>query len=157
MNKRERDVSVCRLGVIGMIWSVYWWYFSYERPAIHPTITEAERIYIEESIGESCSISNKVSSLLRVVSFAQRMENLFYLDVDQTALAFVLHVETGLGDHRGELLSFLVILSADQFASRILSRSFGLQRWQSNRFSFSLSHLEVQISRRIRFSLHCLI
>ncbi|CAF1005875.1 unnamed protein product [Rotaria sordida] len=46
-------------GVVGIIWSVYWWYFSYERPAIHPKITEDERVYIEESIGEASSISNK--------------------------------------------------------------------------------------------------
>ncbi|CAF4342709.1 unnamed protein product [Rotaria socialis] len=46
-------------GLIGMIWSVYWWHFSYERPAIHPKISEAERIYIEESIGEASSIANK--------------------------------------------------------------------------------------------------
>jgi len=46
-------------GVVGIIWSIYWWYYSYERPAIHPKITEEERIYIEESIGEACSISNK--------------------------------------------------------------------------------------------------
>jgi hypothetical protein len=50
-------------GVIGIIWSIYWWYYSYERPAIHPKISESERIYIEESIGESCSISNKVNLL----------------------------------------------------------------------------------------------
>ncbi|CAF1105528.1 unnamed protein product [Rotaria sp. Silwood1] len=46
-------------GLVGIIWSIYWWYFSYERPAIHPKITEAERVYIEESIGESSSIANK--------------------------------------------------------------------------------------------------
>jgi hypothetical protein len=48
-------------GIIGLIWSVYWWYFSYERPAIHPKISESERIYIEESIGEASSIANKVN------------------------------------------------------------------------------------------------
>ncbi|CAF3692061.1 unnamed protein product [Rotaria sp. Silwood1] len=46
-------------GIIGIIWSIYWWHFSYERPAIHPKISESERIYIEESIGESSSIANK--------------------------------------------------------------------------------------------------
>lgn len=46
--------------MIGIIWSIYWWHFSYERPAIHPKISESERIYIEESIGESSSIANKV-------------------------------------------------------------------------------------------------
>lgn len=48
------------LGIVGLIWSVHWWHFSYERPAIHPKISEEERVYIEESIGEACSISNKV-------------------------------------------------------------------------------------------------
>ncbi|CAF3395944.1 unnamed protein product [Rotaria socialis] len=46
-------------GIIGIIWSVYWWHSSYERPAIHPKISESERIYIEESIGEASSIANK--------------------------------------------------------------------------------------------------
>jgi ACS family sodium-dependent inorganic phosphate cotransporter-like MFS transporter 6/7/8 len=55
-------------GIIGMIWSVYWWHFSYERPAIHPKISEAERIYIEESIGEACSISNKVKHFNELIS-----------------------------------------------------------------------------------------
>ncbi|CAF0897843.1 unnamed protein product [Adineta steineri] len=46
-------------GVIGIIWSIGWWYISYERPAIHPKISEEERIYIEESIGEASSVANK--------------------------------------------------------------------------------------------------
>ncbi|CAF1617607.1 unnamed protein product, partial [Adineta ricciae] len=46
-------------GLVGIIWSVYWWHSSYERPAIHPKISEEERIYIEESIGEASSIANK--------------------------------------------------------------------------------------------------
>jgi hypothetical protein len=40
---------------------------SYERPAIHPKISESERIYIEESIGEASSISNKVSNILFMI------------------------------------------------------------------------------------------
>ncbi|CAF1638024.1 unnamed protein product, partial [Adineta ricciae] len=46
-------------GLVGIIWSVYWWHSSYERPAIHPKISEEERVYIEESIGEASSIANK--------------------------------------------------------------------------------------------------
>jgi hypothetical protein len=34
--------------------------FSYERPATCPSIDESERIYIEESIGESSSLATKV-------------------------------------------------------------------------------------------------
>ena len=63
--RRSFDLlCVTRQGVIGIIWSIYWWHFSYERPATHPKISEEERIYIEESIGESCSISNKVRMFL---------------------------------------------------------------------------------------------
>lgn len=47
-------------GVVGMIWFVFWWFFSYERPAICPSISEEERIYIEESIGESSSLATKL-------------------------------------------------------------------------------------------------
>ena len=47
-------------GVVGVIWFVFWWMFSYERPAICPSITEQERIYIEESIGESSSLATKM-------------------------------------------------------------------------------------------------
>jgi ACS family sodium-dependent inorganic phosphate cotransporter-like MFS transporter 6/7/8 len=49
-------------GVVGMIWLVFWWLFSYERPANCPTISEEERIYIEESIGESSSLATKVGA-----------------------------------------------------------------------------------------------
>lgn len=48
-----------------MVWFVIWWFFSYERPATCPSITEAERIYIEESIGESSSLATKVIKVLR--------------------------------------------------------------------------------------------
>ena len=66
-------LCVTRQGVIGIIWSIYWWHFSYERPATHPKISEEERIYIEESIGEACSISNKVRlSLCRDHGFSPR-------------------------------------------------------------------------------------
>ncbi|KAF8564380.1 hypothetical protein P879_06671 [Paragonimus westermani] len=40
-------------GVIGMLWFVWWWRVTYERPSIHPTISEAERNYIETSLGEN--------------------------------------------------------------------------------------------------------
>ncbi|XP_070568588.1 vesicular glutamate transporter 2.1-like isoform X2 [Ptychodera flava] len=46
-------------GVLGILWSMSWFFFIYETPATHPTITEAERIYIEESIGESACIIPK--------------------------------------------------------------------------------------------------
>ena len=47
-------------GVVGVIWFVAWWFFSHERPATCPSISVEERIYIEESIGESSSLATKV-------------------------------------------------------------------------------------------------
>jgi MFS transporter, ACS family, solute carrier family 17 (sodium-dependent inorganic phosphate cotransporter), member 6/7/8 len=47
-------------GVVGTIWSVAWLYWSIERPALCSTMEESERVYIEESIGESSSLASKV-------------------------------------------------------------------------------------------------
>ncbi|KAF4009627.1 hypothetical protein G4228_000995 [Cervus hanglu yarkandensis] len=43
-------------GIFGMIWYMFWLLVSYESPAKHPTITDEERRYIEESIGESANL-----------------------------------------------------------------------------------------------------
>nr|XP_020461913.1 vesicular glutamate transporter 1-like isoform X2 [Monopterus albus] len=39
-------------GSFGVMWYCFWILVSYESPAAHPTITEEEKNYIEESIGE---------------------------------------------------------------------------------------------------------
>lgn len=38
------------------MWYIFWVLVSYESPAEHPTITDEERCYIEESIGESAKL-----------------------------------------------------------------------------------------------------
>lgn len=38
------------------MWYMFWILVSYESPAEHPTITDEERCYIEESIGESAQL-----------------------------------------------------------------------------------------------------
>lgn len=43
-------------GSFGLVWYVFWVLVSYESPAAHPTITDEERTYIEESIGESANL-----------------------------------------------------------------------------------------------------
>ncbi|XP_030646235.1 vesicular glutamate transporter 3 [Chanos chanos] len=43
-------------GVFGIIWYTFWLLLAYESPAIHPTITEEERIYIETTIGEGVNL-----------------------------------------------------------------------------------------------------
>uniref|UniRef100_A0A8C6PZN4 Solute carrier family 17 member 6a n=1 Tax=Nothobranchius furzeri TaxID=105023 RepID=A0A8C6PZN4_NOTFU len=43
-------------GCFGIFWYMFWILVSYESPAEHPTITDEERRYIEESIGESAKL-----------------------------------------------------------------------------------------------------
>ncbi|GLD47410.1 vesicular glutamate transporter 2.1, partial [Lates japonicus] len=43
-------------GCFGIFWYMFWIFVSYESPAEHPTITDEERCYIEESIGESAKL-----------------------------------------------------------------------------------------------------
>ncbi|KAI4872190.1 hypothetical protein NFI96_031018 [Prochilodus magdalenae] len=48
------NVSVLQL--FGIVWYMFWILVSYESPADHPTITDEERLYIEESIGEGANL-----------------------------------------------------------------------------------------------------
>ncbi|XP_065134669.2 vesicular glutamate transporter 3 [Paramisgurnus dabryanus] len=43
-------------GVFGIIWYTFWLLLAYDSPAIHPTISEEERTYIETSIGEGANL-----------------------------------------------------------------------------------------------------
>ena len=49
-------------GVAGAVWSVAWWFWSYERPSCHPGISEEERVYIETSIGEATMVPTTAAS-----------------------------------------------------------------------------------------------
>ena len=42
----------CVLGMMSILWYFIWEIFAYESPAMHPTISEHERNYIEGSIGD---------------------------------------------------------------------------------------------------------
>ncbi|XP_053478884.1 vesicular glutamate transporter 3 [Ictalurus furcatus] len=43
-------------GVFGIIWYTFWLLLAYESPAVHPTISEEERTYIETTIGEGVNL-----------------------------------------------------------------------------------------------------
>ncbi|XP_062860818.1 vesicular glutamate transporter 3 isoform X2 [Trichomycterus rosablanca] len=43
-------------GVFGIIWYIFWLLLAYDSPAVHPTISEEEKIYIETSIGEGANL-----------------------------------------------------------------------------------------------------
>ncbi|RWS24052.1 vesicular glutamate transporter 1-like protein, partial [Leptotrombidium deliense] len=44
-------------GVCGVFWYGFWMWLTFEKPAKHPTITQEELIYIEESIGNVAQTS----------------------------------------------------------------------------------------------------
>ncbi|KAL2741019.1 sialin-like isoform X1 [Vespula squamosa] len=45
-------------GIVGLTWSIAWFYFVYDSPSQHPRISVEERNYIEESIGTTSSIKH---------------------------------------------------------------------------------------------------
>lgn len=46
-------VFVYTSGMTGSVWFILWMLLVWETPAAHPRISQAERRYIEESLGES--------------------------------------------------------------------------------------------------------
>uniref|UniRef100_A0A8U7M8C8 Solute carrier family 17 member 6 n=1 Tax=Corvus moneduloides TaxID=1196302 RepID=A0A8U7M8C8_CORMO len=54
--ERSRLATTSFCGSFGIVWYMFWLLVSYESPAKHPTITDEERRYIEESIGESANL-----------------------------------------------------------------------------------------------------
>ncbi len=59
-------------GVFGIIWYIFWLLLAYNSPAIHPTISEEERTYIETSIGEGANLMSAtevVQSLHSCISY----------------------------------------------------------------------------------------
>ncbi|XP_072157136.1 sialin isoform X2 [Bemisia tabaci] len=46
-------------GLLGLVWSAFWFGLVYDTPAVHPRISPAERQYIEESIGQTTVSSEK--------------------------------------------------------------------------------------------------
>ncbi|MFH4981654.1 hypothetical protein AB6A40_008363 [Gnathostoma spinigerum] len=53
-------------GVVGIIWSIFWFSLTFESPAFHPTITTEEKNYIETEIGPVSATHPTVSfSLLK--------------------------------------------------------------------------------------------
>jgi hypothetical protein len=38
-------------GIAGVVWAIFWFSMTFEKPAFHPTISAQEKHYIEQSIG----------------------------------------------------------------------------------------------------------
>ncbi|XP_042549229.1 vesicular glutamate transporter 3 isoform X2 [Dipodomys spectabilis] len=54
-------------GMFGIIWYMFWLLQAYECPAMHPTISNEERTYIETSIGEGTNLVSLSVGLLSAV------------------------------------------------------------------------------------------
>uniref|UniRef100_A0A8C6S702 Solute carrier family 17 member 6b n=1 Tax=Neogobius melanostomus TaxID=47308 RepID=A0A8C6S702_9GOBI len=54
-------------GCFGIFWYCFWIFVSYESPADHPTISDEERCYIEESIGESVGALSALPHLVMTI------------------------------------------------------------------------------------------
>lgn len=50
-------------GIAGVIWAVFWFSLTFESPAFHPTISPAEKKYIEEKIGIVSTTNPTLSSI----------------------------------------------------------------------------------------------
>lgn len=50
-------------GLIGLLWYGFWIYLIYDSPSTHPTISDKERKYIEDSLG-SLVVKNKSVSII---------------------------------------------------------------------------------------------
>lgn len=53
-------------GLIGLLWYGFWTYCIYDSPDTHPTISDKERKYIEDSLG-SLVVKNKSVSMLKSI------------------------------------------------------------------------------------------
>ncbi|MEJ1287028.1 hypothetical protein NN561_018043 [Cricetulus griseus] len=59
--ERSRLATTAFCGSFGIFWYLFWLLVSYESPALHPSISEEERKYIEDAIGESAKLMNPVT------------------------------------------------------------------------------------------------
>ncbi|XP_013926265.1 PREDICTED: vesicular glutamate transporter 2 [Thamnophis sirtalis] len=81
-------------GSFGIVWYMFWFLVSYESPATHPTITDEERRYIEESIGESANLLGAMEVRILLLCFG----------MEATLLLVV-----GYSHSKGVAISFLVL------------------------------------------------
>lgn len=52
-------VVVVQTGGVGLLWSICWFWFIFETPAVHPRISPEERKEIEDAIGSTTGSRHK--------------------------------------------------------------------------------------------------
>ncbi|KAG7262216.1 hypothetical protein CRUP_023886 [Coryphaenoides rupestris] len=89
-------------GCFGLVWYVFWILVSYESPAEHPTITDEERCYIEESIGETAQLM-AAAELGADFSF-----NVNHLDIAPRYASILMGISNGVGTLSGMVCPIIV-------------------------------------------------
>lgn len=72
------------------MWYCFWFLVSYESPAAHPTITEEERKYIEESIGVTAQHAVTVSTY--TVNSCDPLYHITLVDINSTDVDPVIYI-----------------------------------------------------------------
>ena len=52
--------------VLGIVWSIAWALLVYESPSVHPWISNKEKVYILESLGDTFHEKGKVCSVVQL-------------------------------------------------------------------------------------------
>lgn len=55
------------LGIIGIVWCAAWWFLVYDSPVQHPRISEEEKAYILQAIGDKVQ-NSKNSKVITILS-----------------------------------------------------------------------------------------
>lgn len=55
------------LGIIGIVWCAAWWFLVYDSPIQHPRISEEEKAYILQAIGDKVQ-NSKNSKVINILS-----------------------------------------------------------------------------------------
>lgn len=116
-------------GIAGVLWSLFWFSMTFEKPAFHPTISVQEKQYIESQLGPVSHTHPTVPSpSLLLPSFRSARQSFNPVpirSVPHHSLACHPHLQTRLGHHRGQLCSQLELLPAPPEPAHLHARRVG--------------------------------
>lgn len=116
-------------GIAGVLWSLFWFSMTFEKPAFHPTISAQEKQYIESQLGPVSHTHPTVPSpSLLLPSFRSARQSFNPVpirSVPHHSLACHPHLQTRLGHHRGQLCSQLELLPAPPEPAHLHARRVG--------------------------------
>lgn len=73
-------------GVLTLIWCGFWWYLVADTPEDHPRITEAEKKYILEALGDN--VKKSKVQIWRVIVIKHKLMTIFYTVISICSLVY---------------------------------------------------------------------